>query len=122
MSDLYNRIDRLCKERGINITILCREAKVARASLSELNAGRTKTLTLETSAKLARALNIPVDELLGTEKSVVPDAQDRKSDIEQAKIALFGGDEEVTDEMWQEALLSAEIIKARHRRMKEEND
>lgn len=122
MSDLYNRIDRLCKERGINITILCREAKVARASLSELNAGRTKTLTLETSAKLARALNIPVDELLGTEKRVVPDAQDRKSDIEQAKIALFGGEEEVTDEMWQEALLSAEIIKARHRRMKEEND
>lgn len=72
MSELYNRIDSLCKERGTNITALCREAKVARSSLSELNAGRTKTLTLETGSKLAAALGITVDELMGTETEKEP--------------------------------------------------
>lgn len=72
MSELYNRIDRMCKERGTNITALCRDAKVARASLSELKAGRTKTLTLETGAKIASVLGISVDELMGTEKEKAP--------------------------------------------------
>lgn len=44
------------------------------------------------------------------------------SDIRTAKIVLFGGDSEVTNEMWAEALLSAEIIKEKHRRAKEKND
>ncbi len=67
MSELYKRIDQLSKARGMNITTLCKEAKVARASLSELHMGRTKTLTLETAQKLAAALQISVDELLGCE-------------------------------------------------------
>lgn len=72
MSELYNRIDKLCKERGTNVTALCRDAKVARASLSELKAGRTKTLTLETGRKLAAVLGITVDELMGTETEKAP--------------------------------------------------
>lgn len=77
MSELYNRIERMCKERGTNITALCRDAKVARASLSELKAGRTKTLTLETGAKLASVLGISVDELMGTEAKKRPALQRR---------------------------------------------
>lgn len=65
MSELYSHIDRLCKARGTNITALCKEAKVARAALSELHMGRTKTIKLETAAKLAGALRITVDELMG---------------------------------------------------------
>lgn len=103
MSELYNRIDRMCKERGTNITALCRDAKVARASLSELKAGRTKTLTLETGAKLASVLGISVDELMGTEAKKAPGLteKDRRdvaklvenimSDMEQAGDLNFDG-------------------------------
>lgn len=73
MSELYNRINHLCKERGTNITALCRDAKVARSVMSELNMGRTKTITLETASKLADALKITVDELMGTgQKQLTP--------------------------------------------------
>ena len=72
MSELYNRIDRLCKERGTNITALCRDSYVARSSLSELNAGRTKTLTLDTAGKLAATLGVSVDELMGVEQKEKP--------------------------------------------------
>lgn len=104
MSDLYNRIDALCKERGTNITALCRDAKVARASLSELKAGRTKTLTLETGAKLASVLKISVDELMGTETKKAPtltkkDERDIASklneimnDLENSGTLMFDGD------------------------------
>ena len=65
MSELYNRIDQICKARGTNITALCKKAGVGRATLSELNAGRTKTLTLETARKLADALEVSINFLQG---------------------------------------------------------
>lgn len=92
MSELYNRIDRLCKERGTNVTALCRKAKVARAALSELNMGRTKTITLETAGKLAAALDISVDELMGTAQKEKAPAQkgERAVTDDDIKFALWG--------------------------------
>lgn len=41
------------------------------------------------------------------------------SNDEELKIALFGGDEEITDEMWQEAKFAAQKIKERYNRFGE---
>ena len=114
MSELYNRIDKLCKERGTNVTALCRDAKVARASLSELKAGRTKTLTLETGRKLAAVLGITVDELMGTETEKAPTPEgERVVNDEDIKFALFGGDGEITDAMYDEVKRFAQMVKLR---------
>lgn len=75
-------------------------------------APRKKTL-----AKIADYFRVSVDYLTGKEKAPSDDGE-RKSDTEIAKIALFGGDTEVTDEMWEEAMLSAEIIKEKYKRKK----
>lgn len=72
MSELYNRIESICTSRNTNVTALCKEAGVARATLSELKAGRSKTLTLETAEKLASVLEISVDELLGKDIGKAP--------------------------------------------------
>ena len=61
MSELYNRIDELCKARGTNITALCKKAGVSRSALSELNAGRSKTLTVTTAQKIADALEVSLN-------------------------------------------------------------
>lgn len=61
MSELYNRINELCKARGTNITALCKKAGVSRATLSELNSGRTKTLTFDTAKKIADALGVSLN-------------------------------------------------------------
>ena len=67
--------------------------------------------------KLCSVLHISsVSELLGSSAPAAPSTPD----IEAAKVALFGGDGEVTDEMWEEALFAAQLIKERHRRKNDE--
>lgn len=55
------------------------------------------------------------------EKAPTPKGE-RKPDVEDLKLALFGGDGEVTDEMWEEALFAAEMIKARYKRKKAQDE
>lgn len=134
MSELYNRIDALCKARGTNITAICKKAGVGRATLSELNAGRTKSLKLETAQKLADALGVslnflqgksdddrpitvevPITELkdyLGKKKASTPEGE-RVVNDEDIKFALFGGDGEITDAMYDEVKRFAQMVKLR---------
>ena len=134
MSELYNRIDALCKARGTNITAICKKAGVGRATLSELNAGRTKSLKLETAQKLADALGVslnflqgksdddrpitvevPITELkdyLGKKKAPTPEGERAVND-EDIKFALFGGDGEITDAMYDEVKRFAQMVKLR---------
>lgn len=41
MVTLYNKIEELCKSKKINVTQMCKDIGVSRASLSDLKAGRT---------------------------------------------------------------------------------
>ena len=57
------------------------------------------------------------------ENKKAPTPEDkRKPDVDDLKLALFGGDGEVTDEMWEEALFAAEMIKARYKRKKAQDE
>lgn len=67
--------------------------------------------------KLCGVYNVrSVEDLLGN----ASDQPKPAPDIEAAKVALFGGDGEVTDEMWEEALFAAKMIKERYRRKKDD--
>ena len=102
MTEIYGRIERLAKEKGVNITAMCRECGIARASLTDYKKGRKKTLSAGTLSKIAAYFGVTVDYLYGG-TSVV--------DEHAIKVALFGGDGEVTDEMWNEVKRYAEYIK-----------
>lgn len=65
MSDMYKRIESMCKERGVNITQMCRDAGVPRGNLSELKMGRTLALSTRTLSKIATYFGVSVDHLLG---------------------------------------------------------
>lgn len=67
MSELYNRIEKLCKNEGFTITSMCKKSKASRASLSDLNNGRKKQLSTETLSKIGDALGVPVGFFLGQE-------------------------------------------------------
>lgn len=56
-----------------------------------------------------------------TKKAPAPEGE-RKPSVEDLKLALFGGDGDVTDEMWEEALFAAEMIKARYKRKKAQDE
>ena len=63
MSELYNRIDKLCKEKGVSITAMCKDAKVSRSSLTDLKSGRSKELSTEALAKIADYFKVTMDYL-----------------------------------------------------------
>ena len=68
MSDLYKRIDTLCKERNINITTMCKESGASRGSLSDLKFGRKQNLSIDTLDKISSYFGVSVDYLTGKEE------------------------------------------------------
>ena len=71
--------------------------------------GGTSSPNPETLTNIAKLFGVSVDYLVGNEP------------VEQAvterdiQVALFGGDEEVTDEMWEEVKSFAEFIKSKNK-------
>lgn len=65
MNELFERIETMCKNRGTNITKLCKASGAPRGSLTDLKSGRISTLGAGTLDKIAGYFGITVDELLG---------------------------------------------------------
>ena len=57
MDEMYERIEQLCREAGVNVTTMCREAGVPRSALSDYKAGRIKSLAADKLAKIAGFLH-----------------------------------------------------------------
>ena len=87
MSELYNLIESLCKEKGTNITAMCKAAKISRAPLTELKMGRSKTLSSATLSKIAAYFDVSIDDLLGNEEKPAPESRNGLSIKEQKDIA-----------------------------------
>lgn len=75
MGNLYNKIEALCKDKGVNITRMCRESGIPRATLSELKMGRTAMLSTKNMEKLSAYFNVSVDDLLGNGQKETPASQ-----------------------------------------------
>jgi transcriptional regulator with XRE-family HTH domain len=58
-------LKKLRERKGISQLELARRAKVGQGYISELEAGQKKNPGLETLRKIAKALGVPVTELLG---------------------------------------------------------
>lgn len=112
MSDLYKRIEELCENKKINITVMCRESGASRASLTDLKMGRKQGLSTETLFKIATYFNVSVDYLLGTKIEKAPaDDDERKVSDDDIKFALFGTreiDDDVLDRVKQFAKFAQE--------------
>lgn len=65
MNEMYNRIESLCKERGINITQMCRDAGIPRGNLTDLKKGRTAALSTKSLGKISAYFAVSLDYLLG---------------------------------------------------------
>ncbi len=108
MSKLYERIESLCKENGINITKMCTQAGISRASLTDLKVGRSKTLNNFTMVKIAEFFNVTTDYLSG-----LTDVKIKTLNVDDLKFALFNEIDGITDEMFEEVKWYAEMVKLR---------
>ena len=78
MNNMYKRIEDLCKEKGVNITAMCREAGVPRSNLSDLKHGRTTALATVNLHRIATYFNVTIGVLLGETDAKKP--ADQKAD------------------------------------------
>lgn len=98
MSNLYNRIEELCKENNESITTMCKEAGVSRASLSDLKMGRNQSLSAETLSKIAAHFGVSVDYLLGEEnKKKAPTENGERDILDEVDIGFYNGYKELDD-------------------------
>lgn len=86
---------------------------ITRQAYSHYEVGRRKP-DYETLLKLAEFYGVSVLDLLEAEKSPTPEGERSVSD-DDIKFALFGGDGEITDEMYEEVKRFAAYVKDREK-------
>lgn len=101
----------ICKERGIAISKLERDLDFANGYISRLKKG---SFPADRLFKIADYLGVTVDYLLTGENTDHADEPRPLSD-DDIKFALFGGDGEITDAMYEEVKNFAAFVKQRER-------
>lgn len=111
MNELYAKITALCEERGISRFQMCKDTGISPGTLTDLKMGRQTGISVPKAQKIADYFAISVDELTGrTEDEIDPE--------ERLKFALFGGEGEITDEMYEEVKEFARFVKEREMKKK----
>ena len=121
--------DRLCADKGINITELCRQSGASRGSLSDLKKGRKQSLSADTLSKIAAYFGVSVDYLLGnTEEKEKPASQEADELIKSDPLAgqLFAAYGRVKEEFSQAEIdditMIMEMLAEKKRRKREKGE
>lgn len=106
----YERYKMLCNEIGKTPTGVGNELNVDRSTVNYWKNGHTPKRPI--LLRIADYFNVSVDFLVGN--TDIRNAPENQSPEDIAKVALFGGDQEVTPEMWQEVKDFVEYVKSKH--------
>ena len=122
MNNMYEKIQALCLQKGIKPGRICTDTGLSRGMLTDLKMGRTKTLSAKNTQIIADYLGVSVDYLLGREeiKNAPTESGARTVSDDDIKFALFGGDGEITDAMYDEVRNFAAYVKQREANRKKE--
>lgn len=111
-----SKIKNICKSKGIKIGYLCEQLGLTNSYLSDVSRGKN-TMSDERIHKIASLLDTTYEYLTDQTDNPEPEAHPEvitnktATTEDDLKVALFGGDGEVTDEMWDEVKQFAEFIK-----------
>lgn len=114
----YDRIKGLCQRKGMTVSRLAIELGFSKSTFSWLKNYPEKKISTNTAQKIADYFGVSVDYLITGAEVLAPPAV---TDYD-LKVALFNGDTEVTDEMWQEVKNFAEMVALKYKYKKENND
>ena len=101
----FEQFSKLCQEAGVSVYKACTDVGLNRSAVAKWKAGATPNGA--TAARLAEYFGVSVGYLLGRED---PPRRPHVSD-EDIKFALFGGDGEITDAMFDEVKRFAAFLK-----------
>ncbi len=107
----FNRFKALCDERNISVYFACTEIGLNRSAVNKWKSGGKPNGT--TAAKLADFFGVTTDYLLGQSDDRGSASEKRAVTDDDIKFALFGGDGEITDAMYEEVKQFAAFLKQR---------
>jgi transcriptional regulator with XRE-family HTH domain len=103
----FDILKELCDSKGISTYKAATDIGLNRAVVAKWKTGSVPNG--QTLAKLANYFDVTVDYLMTGSNAVSQTAEVSEDDI---KVALFGGDEEVTDEDWAQVKNFVDFIKS----------
>ena len=115
----YDKFVRICAERGISPSRAAVEAGLSKSTVTKWKNAPDSAPTGAALQKLTEYFNISYAELLGEETKNAPATEDKRITDDDIKFALFGGDGEITDEMYEEVRNFAAFVKSREAKKKE---
>ena len=113
----FNRFKQLCDQKNISVYRACTDIGLNRSAVAKWKGGGKPNGS--TAAKLAEYFGVTTDYLLGQSEQKTPGETSRVVSDEEIKFALFGGDGEITDAMYDEVKQFAAFIKQREAGKKE---
>ena len=105
MCSLYEKINSLCKERGITGYRMCKDCGITTSIMTDLKAGRRVGLSAQNTNKIATYFGVTVGYLLGEEETERPV-------LSAAKQAFIDEAMELTDEQVKALTESVRAFKA----------
>ncbi|MBR6513506.1 MAG: helix-turn-helix domain-containing protein [Clostridia bacterium] len=108
---MYEIFVELLQRNNVTAYQVCKATGIAPATVSDWKNGKS-TPKQDKLKKIADYFGVSLDYLTTGKES---EAKSPVTD-EDVKLALFGGDGEVTDAMWEEAMFAIELIKKRHQK------
>ena len=113
----FNRFKQLCDQKDISVYRACTDIGLNRSAVAKWKSGGKPNGS--TAAKLAEYFEVTTDYLLGQSEEKQPGDTPRVISDEEIKFALFGGDGEITDAMYDEVKQFAAFVKMREAGKKE---
>lgn len=112
------KLRELRKRCGITMKELGAEIGVAESTISQYETGKRQP-DYETLLRIGEYFGVSVDYLLGQEKAPAENDK-REINDDDIKFALFGGDSEITDAMYDEVRQFAAFVKNREAQKKKD--
>ena len=110
-NSFFERFSSLCKSVGETPNSVAKSIGASSGSVTAWKNGTEPRYS--TVVKIADYFGVSVDYLLGKEENTPAENGKRAVSDDEIKFALFGGDGEITDEMYEEVKRFAEFVKQR---------
>lgn len=112
MSDISNRILEIILAKNISYGELSENTGIPKSALQRYATGQTEKIPIDRLEKIATAIGTTTAYLMGWENAPTESARSVVSD-DDIQFALFGGNDEITEKMYDEVKKFAAYIKQR---------
>lgn len=89
MCTLYERIQELCKAKGVSASRMCLDLGLSKSTMSDIKNGRKKGVSTGTAQKIASYFNVSVGYLLGEAQKENPLDKTEPTERDQRILEAF---------------------------------